>query len=216
MITKLLGSHSDVKTILASAYAKNQSSDYLAISLSRNISNDGDLAGSIELLRSAISKTPTSKPLQLALAKELIASNDASLHEEILHHLQRSFSPNDTNYDAQFWFARQHYIYGNREVAQKTFDALKSNRLPPFLRNRVSGQIVDAQGNKVIYNGKIASEHVNFYFVKCSELRDVVYANVKDFGGTSDVSDASIFGKEVSFSLTFTVLGPRATDLDII
>jgi hypothetical protein len=215
-LTNMLGSHDDVKKILVSAYENNKSSDYLAISLARNMSNDGYLDASIDLLRTAISKTPTSRPLHLALAKDLISSNKPSLHTEILHHLQRSFSPNDTNYDAQFWFARQHYLLGSRGEAQKVFESLKATPLPPYLRNRVAGEVLEENGIKIVYNGKIVSEHVNFYFIKCSELNDVIYANVTDFESSQLIAEDSIFGSEVTLNLAFSVIGPKAININIL
>jgi hypothetical protein len=39
----------------------------------------------------------------------------------VVYHFGRSFAPGDRNYEAQFWYARQLFLAGKGEEAQKIF-----------------------------------------------------------------------------------------------
>lgn len=210
-LARKLNEHENVRTILENAYRNNSSSEYLAISLARNKGESGDLAGSTQILRTAIAQTPNSKPLYLALAKNLILENDQSITPEIIHHLKRSFSPGDTNYDAQFWYGRHNYLYGNRKEAEEIFRKLKSTNLPPNLRRRLQGNSLDSSGMEIVYSGEVVSEHVDFFFIRSTELGDKVFSHISNFYDKS-TEDITI-GTEVSFNLSFSMRGPCAINV---
>ncbi len=209
-LSKKLNEHKNVSKILEKAYNTNLSSEYVAISLATNKNEGGDLQGAIGVLRNSIAQSPHSKALHLALSKYLILKNDQSLAEEIIYHLKHSFSPGDTNYDAQFWFARQNYLYGNRNSANEIFNSLKKTKIPPYLRRKLQGHSVDFNGSQINYNGQIVTEHVDFFFIRCAELNDQIFAHISNF--KHDSTDI-ILGTEVSFNLAFSMRGPAASNV---
>lgn len=212
-LSKKLKDFGSVRNLLEAAYANNEASDFVTISLSRQRQSDGDVDGAISILRSGINKNPTSKPLHLHLAKLLIDKNNPSFNEEIEHHLKRSFSPGDSNYDAQFWYARQLYILGSRNDAMKYFDSLKKARLSPNQKGKMQGIVQSSIGGPVEYNGHIKSEHVSFYFIESAELRDSVFAHVSKMESVS--VDKLRVGTSVRFNLAFTMNGPAACNVSI-
>ena len=212
-LSQKLEKFGDARKMLEKAYADNETSDFITISLARQRRADLDNDGAIDLLRTGINKNPSSKPLHLYLAKLLIEKNDESLNAEILHHLKRSFSPGDSNYDAQFWYARQMYINGDRTEAGRLFSNLKKARLSPYQKGRMHGVVLDSIGKPVEFDGHIMSEHVSFYFIRSAELADSVFAHVSKFDSTA-VENLKT-GTHVRFNLDFTMNGPAACNVVI-
>jgi hypothetical protein len=118
--------------ILEEAYRSNNSSEFVTIRLARQRLTLGDAVDAESILRTGLVHNPNSKPLHLELAKLLIGLNDDHKNTEIEHHLKRSFSPSDTNYDAQFWYARHQYLHGDRGKSKETFAFLKRARMSPW------------------------------------------------------------------------------------
>jgi len=212
-LTSLVKDGDSVQTILENAYHNNPNSEYLAISLSRAKKEAGEIDESIALLREAIAKMPHSKPLHLVLAKMLINVNTDQTAKEAIYHLKRSFSPNDTNYDAQFWYARQQFIFGNRSISDHTFSQLKSVRLSPDERHKIRGTYVNENGEMVLYRGQVISEHVDFVFIRCSELGVEIYAHVANSSPGLNPEQIPV-NSEVSFNLGFSMVGPSAINVN--
>src|SRR5690606_15574087 len=66
-LARKLKEHGSVRKILEKAYRANDSSDYIAISLARNLHGSGDIEGAISIVRGAVAKSPNSRPLHLTL-----------------------------------------------------------------------------------------------------------------------------------------------------
>jgi cold shock CspA family protein len=212
-LSKKLQDFGAARELLEKAYANNDASDFVTINLARQRRSDNDIDGAIELLRNGINKNPTSKPFHLHLAKFLIDKNDESFNEEIMHHLKRSFSPGDSNYDAQFWYARQLYISGGRSESSKLFDALKKAKLSPYQKGKMQGIVHNSVGNPAEYDGHIISEHVSFYFIRSAELADSVFAHASVIDESA--LDKLRVGSNTRFNLGFTMKGPTACNVAI-
>ncbi|TGD76203.1 tetratricopeptide repeat protein [Mangrovimicrobium sediminis] len=211
-LAEKLNDSSKVRAVLDRAYRQNMSSDYVAIALARNLRHGGETESATKILREAITKNPNSKPLHLELSKYLIAKNDQSVAEEIMHHLKRSFSPGDSNYTAQFWFARQHYLYQDKSVALGIFDNLKAAKMPPFVRRKLDGHSLDGAGKMLSYNGQVTSDRVDFGFIRCAELGDDIFTHISHLDSENSASGLRV-GLEVTFNLAFSMRGPVAINV---
>lgn len=212
-LSRKLNNFGAAREMLEKAYENNEASDFITINLASQRRSDNDIDGAIDILRNGINNNPTSKPLHLHLAKLLIDKNDESFNEEIVHHLKRSFSPGDSNYDAQFWYARQLYINGDRNEAGRLFDVLKKAKLSPYQKGKMQGIVHDSIGNPVDYDGHIISEHVSFYFIRSAELADSVFAHVSKI--EESAVDNLRVGANIRFNLMFTMKGPAASNVTI-
>jgi cold shock CspA family protein len=170
-----------------------------------------DASGAIEILKISLAKNPNSKPLHLQLAKHLIDFNDETLNNEIYRHLKRSFSPGDSNYDAQFWYARHNFLHGDKLAAKKHFTLLKKLRIHPKEKNKLRGEKLDSTGNPQRYRGRIVSNHENFFFINNSELGGPIFGHISKCDDV--VHDKIRVGLEVSFVLSFSMKGPEAKDI---
>lgn len=208
-----LNDNDKAKSILEGAYKSNSSSEFVTVRLARQRVQAGDLGQAEKLLRDGITQNPNSKPLHIELAKLLISLNDESKNSEIEHHLKRSFAPGDSNYDAQFWYARHQYLYGDRVKSKDTFANLKRARMSPIQKNMKHGDALNSQGVQIEYKGHILSEHVSFCIIKCVELGDTIFAHESSFLNLP--SEGIKTNVDVSFRLTFTMKGPTAYNVRI-
>lgn len=202
------------KTILEEAYKNNSSSEFVSIRLARQRIGSGEFNDAERILRDGITHNPNSKPLHLELAKLLIGTNDEQKNTEIEHHLKRSFSPSDSNYDAQFWYARHQYLHGDRLKSKEIFSFLKKARMSPGQKNALHGNSVNAEGVEITYRGHITVEHVSFCFIKCTELNDSIFAHADRFENLP--SEGIKANVDVTFKLSFTMKGPTAYAINII
>lgn len=202
------------KKILEEAYRSNNSSEFVTIRLARQRLTVEDSEDAEKILRTGLVHNPNSKPLHLELAKHLISFNDDHKNIEIEHHLKRSFSPSDANYDAQFWYARHQYLHGDRGKSKETFAFLKKARMSPWQKNALHGKTVGPDGQDIVYRGTISQEHVSFCFIRCAELNDSIFAHSAKFENLP--SEGLKTNVDVSFKLSFSMRGPTAHSVTII
>lgn len=213
-LARKLQDNGRAKTILEEAYKSNSSSEFVTIRLARQRIESGELDDAERILRDGITHNPNSKPLHLELAKLLIGKNNEQNNTEIEHHLKRSFSPSDSNYDAQFWYARHQYLHGDRAKSKEIFAFLKKSRMAPRQKNALHGNSVNSDGVEILYKGHITHEHVSFCFIKCIELNDSIFAHADRFENLP--SEGIKANVDVTFKLSFTMKGPTAYAISIV
>lgn len=213
-LAKKLHDNDRAQKILEEAYRKNSSSEFVSIRIARQRLASNEFNEAEKILRDGITHNPNSKPLHLELAKLLIGLNDTQKNTEIEHHLKRSFSPSDSNYDAQFWYARHQYLHGDGIKSKEIFSFLKKARISPGQKNALQGNSTDSNGSEIIYHGHITQEHVSFCFIKCNELNDSIFAHVSRFENLP--SEGLKANVDVTFKLSFTMKGPTAYEINII
>ncbi|WP_426117722.1 SIR2 family protein [Pseudomonas sp. DSP3-2-2] len=201
------------KSILEEAYKSHSSSEFVSIRLARQRLQSNELVDAEKILRDGVFQNPNSKPLHLELAKLLIGQKDENKNDEIDHHLKRSFSPSDSNYDAQFWYARHQYLHGSRAKAKEIYAFLKTARISPSQKNYVQGDVIGNEGKPKFYTGHITQEHVSFCFIKCVELNDSIFASANRFVNLP--SEGLKSNVDVVFTLAFTMKGPTAKQISI-
>jgi tetratricopeptide (TPR) repeat protein len=122
----LLRDHPRALQILSESFRRNPAKELTAIRLARQLDGGGDSQGAIRVLRSAIDANAASKGLNFELAMLLRRNDERANSEEILRLLRRSFTDGDTHFDAQFWYARQNYLYGDRGRARQIYQGFSS------------------------------------------------------------------------------------------
>ena len=113
---------------LRKAFSANPRNSFIATRLAKVFSGK-DLAEAERILKSALNANDRDQKLHYAYAKLLLSSEDPD-NQIVLHHLQRSFTFGDGNYDAQLLYGRQLFIAGDRDGSRKAFDQLRNAKVP--------------------------------------------------------------------------------------
>lgn len=196
----ILENNAESTKILEHAFTLNPNSIYLAIRLA-SLYKINSLDESIKVIRKALKGSHTSKELNFELAKYLGLIDEKGNSEEIIHCLNRSFTPGDSNYLAQFWFGYYQYMYGDRKSAYKIFESLKKSKLAPGFRNKVR------KGSVKNCLGKVKAKYGDYMFVECNELDDDIYVHSTHISAEDNWNNIYV-NAEVEFDLGFVILGP--------
>ena len=198
--------------VLSEAIKKNPHDQHMAIRLSRIMKKRGDIDGAKSVLSDCIQKTPTARRAKYQLAILLINEGSQEANKEISSLLRSAFSDGDTNYDAQFWFARHEYIFGNREVSAKYFQTLSENA--PNIRkvtNLNRSSIKGENGEIKRYTASIKNIRDTFCFVHIREINDDIFIHRSECDDATWVSLK--VGDTVSISIQFSFKGPRGFEM---
>ncbi|OGP76564.1 MAG: hypothetical protein A2W09_03515 [Deltaproteobacteria bacterium RBG_16_50_11] len=149
----------------------------------------------------------------MELAKMLIEKDEAMFSKEILYHLQRSFTEGDSNYDAQFWFARHHYLYKDRQIAARIFGTIRKAKLSPVQIRQVRGKVTDNMGVPALYNGTVKNMYDSYCFVTISELDAEIFVRYNEF--KPDEWEKVTTGNNIRFNMAFTLRGPVGINASI-
>jgi len=186
---------------LEQSFRKNKDSIFTAVRLARSYFSSGHSEDALTLLRSTLANHPIDKTLHFEIAKVLITMGEFESREEILTHLKRSFSTGDTHYEARYTYARHEYLYGDINKAKKEFYELSKIPYPPSVLNRIRGELKDPEGNKILYQGTVASVHGSFCFINCIDFPENIYVHY------SALADNSQWGSIVPGTKISCVVG---------
>ena len=198
---------------LERAFRASPQSELIARRLARIYLAKGDMIAAVETLRKGLEFNSSNRRLhfQYAMAIRALTPNaDVEDGGTLLYNLQRSFSPNDGNFDARFWYARQLCIGGRFVDAKDIFDELKNLKVARAHKTKVRGVVRDEQGHNVRYTGQVYALRESFGFIRCDGQDIEAYFSVFDkerTGQTLTLHD------RVSFEIGFALLGPVAQDV---
>lgn len=197
---------------LERSYEKNPGSAYIAIRLAKQYESQGEISKARDVLNSILKVDPTDKRANLELALLLIKDNEVENKLQIFSLLGRAFTDGDSNYDAQFWFVRQNYLYGDKAAASRVWGNLKKARMSPEEKHRVREIYKDGKGKAFVLTGHVVSVTDNYCFIKNIEFSSDVFCYYRDVSG--DWNSVSK-GARVCYKLGFSMLGPRAVDVEV-
>ena len=128
---KLIDDHERALLALEKSFEENDREPYLAIRLASNYLERKDVDKAKNILQLALDRRRADHRLNYHYA-ELLRNHTSSDRELLMYYYRRGFTPGDSNYQAQFWFAR--YAYNstenkNHQDAIKIFDYLRNARL---------------------------------------------------------------------------------------
>ena len=188
---------------LEHAFKLNPRQDWLAVRLSRMYQESGDLQKSQDVLNDCLQDNPSSKSAHLQLGLILVEIGDSG---RAVEHLRRSFTPGENRYDAQFWYARELFLQGDYDEADKLFSDL-NDRAQGRFRTQPTGT-VDKNGKPIEYDCRVKRKEVGYAFLNLPQFPMDI------FGSRAD-SDSSEWDKldnrdRAKCNLAFTRRGPRA------
>ena len=115
---------------LERALQANPGNGFISTQLARLLRRRGDREAAKGVLERCLEMNPTNREAHLWLGRLLSDEDGGEQRDLVRHHLRRSFAPGDANYDAQFWYARHEFLYGDAEQARQTFGALRNANVP--------------------------------------------------------------------------------------
>ena len=205
-LAKFIQDEPRAEKALIQAIGVNPGNGFLAVRVAQHYREKDDLQKAERVLVQCLELNPSSVDARVELAKLLIKIDAKVNHDQICDHLGRVFSTGDTNYEAQFWFARQHFLYGDLSVAEERFNNLKTTRISPKVKQERRGKVLNETGQPVVFQGKVQSKLENFCFVSTQSLKGNVFMHA---GSISESQWESIkVQSRIEFELAFTFRGP--------
>ncbi|MFV9645489.1 MAG: SIR2 family protein [Desulfobacterales bacterium] len=193
---------------LKKAFSLNKRSGYIAIRLAKMYENQKDIPNATQVLKDCLEANPSDKSVNYKLAT-LLAKNHLGSLAEIKFYLRRSFTEGDSNYSAQFWFARCLYIENDFEGAYKIFYYLRGINLDVRIKREPRG-IIHENDHPVDYHGIVANLESSYGFLLRDELQDRIFAHKYH----SEEYWASLMPhRRVTFNLAFSYRGPAAINI---
>jgi hypothetical protein len=89
--------------------------------------------------------------------------------------LRRSFTPGDTSYIAQFWFARYIYLDGDQDEARRIFNGLANANIETETKREPRGIVMEA-GQPKRFSGTIKNLQIYVAFIVRDGLQDTIFA----------------------------------------
>lgn len=194
---------------LEEANRRNPLNVPIATRLAALYTKAGDKEQALELLRQTLRLKNNDQRLNLRYA--LLCLNDSSASVEVESCLRRSFAKGDTNYRAQFLYARQLYINEKWEEASAIFRVLRDASVGPLTRRHVSEPITDGTGKRW-FEGQITRADYQFCFVRRDAAPGDIFVPGETVTGTPTPSKLCR-GDRVRFTVGFNYYGPAVMEL---
>lgn len=194
---------------LEKAFKKNPRQDWLAIRLAHRYRDENALDRAVEVMQQCLRDNPTSKLAHLTMAHLLRRTDNNG--GAIFEHLQKSFTPGDTHFEGQFWFARELFLNGDIKRALALFSSI-NERAPGRYRVGTS-ELASSDGTPTLFRGNVARKEEGYAFVKLVEFADDVFASKAD---SKNVEWAKLrLGVKITCQVGFCRRGPRAIDIKL-
>lgn len=205
---------SDTPNVLRSLEKAFQDSDhepFLAIRLSELYIKMDNFDKAINVIEQAIERRRNNHRLNFQYADMMRLCGDYEI-EKLVYYYRRAFTPNDSNYLAQFWYAR--FSYGlqdpkEHDNALNLFRLLRNANIPNKLRHEVKDIDKDLVSNGLKqYQGMFIRKSQDIGFIKLDGTGDEIFIHVND--NSELLWEAVIIGDRISFNLGFSFNGPVA------
>ena len=186
----------------------------MAVRLAERFWEEGKREEARATLAKCLESSPTSRVVHLHLAKYLIDENARDNYDGIRSHLRASFTEGDTNYDAQFWYARHEFLYGDRAISERIFNHLSKARVSPEFRDKSRAPIVDSSGVVVRFEGQIVGIRDAYCFARVQDLNTNVFIHHSQFDD-SNWSRIHI-NQRLRLSVRFNFRGSVGTEVEVV
>jgi tetratricopeptide (TPR) repeat protein/cold shock CspA family protein len=211
-LAELLRDEKRALDALLRAFEASPGSSPVAVRLANLESHRGNTQEAIEILKRSLAANP-SKEAHFAMARLLTGQDEEGLKESIAYHLRRSFTEGDSNLEAQFWYARHNFMFGDRAAAMACFRQLGEAWTPLEYRKRIKDFVLNKDGTRRRFSGVIQKTQDSFCFINCRELRTDVFAHIREFVDSDWVKVEP--GIQASFEIGFALRGPQALSVKL-
>ena len=213
ILSQVLSKAERAEQAFEKAHAANPRSTLIAKRLARIKRSKRMFPQAREVLRSCIEFNPGAKDLHYDLALTVIESApdaDQSESELVLYHLRRSYQQGDSNYQAQFWYARQLSICNLYTEAKPLFKTLGDARIAYREKREVRGVVKTNTDVPRRFEGQIIVVRDNYCLVACQAPQLIAFLSLSD---NYDTLDSFAVDDRVYVELGFNLLGPNVTKM---
>ncbi len=197
---------------LISAFNDNSRDPFIAIRLSKIYIDKGDFNEASKVLTQALERRRSDHRLNYQYA-ELLRIMDPSKRASLIYYYRRAFTPNDQNFQAQFWFAR--FAYESNDIKDTSlsadiFDYLRTARISKDdrfkIRDYIGGQVC-----ATIFRGSLKGVNSGFGFVTVDGSgKDIFFPRSEV---QNDLWEALKAGDRLKFNIGFNYAGPVACNI---
>ena len=199
---------------LERALARNPGNGFICSRLAAFYRGRGDREAAKRVLTQCLESNPTDREAHFQLARLLSEEDESGKRESIQHHFRRSFAPGDAHYNAQFWYARHEFLYGDVNRAKEVFDALRKASVPPSMKQQARGKVREPSGRPKVFRGSVRAKMDSYCFANCAELQDSVFMHPGSFQDDQWEILTSI--SEIEFELAFNLRGPLGVEAQVL
>ncbi|WP_112312952.1 P-loop NTPase [Pseudogemmobacter bohemicus] len=201
-----LGDEGRAKRVLQQATSLKSQNAGVFLRLAQVQAAGGEVAISIDTLRSGLQRFTSDKQLHLALAMRLVEYNRTT-SPEIEGHFGASYGVGDHAIDARFFHACYLFWAGKIEECRSLFDEVSARsggdyRKRPNPEEGIIDQFIAQQ------TGSIASVRDDYFFIQSGCYPRQIFAHMSALNGI-DISELSS-GRQVRFLVRFNRRGPVA------
>ena len=195
---------------LEKAFRLNPRLDWLAIRLAKRYSRAGSDDKAIEVLEKCLRGDEGSKDAHLALANILRRTNGPQ--SKIIENLRKGFVAGDTNFEAQFLYARELFLAKNVNELKEIFARL-NEKAPGRFRTTASEIAVAPGGKFADFNGSVVRKETGYGFMRLTDFGVNVFASRSDTARSN--WEQLRAGDAVTCHIGFSRKGPCALNLTV-
>jgi cold shock CspA family protein len=198
---------------LERAFDANRRNAFVGIRLARIHEGQGDLAKATSVLKAALDAKPGDKGLHFRYAMLLNRKGQGDL-DTLLYHFRRGFTQWDTNYDAQFWFARYAFEAKDEEtrsLGKEVFKQLRNTPLKHDLRVQIRSYLEEG-GARRTFTGSIVRRQETNGFLEMDGRGEWIFFHRND--QSTDVWEGLREGERVTFQVGFSFGGALAVNME--
>lgn len=193
---------------LERAFNLNPRQDWLAVRLARMYQASNEITKSKSVLKDCLQDNPSSKLAHLEMGRMLAESGE---NEAAMDHLRRSFTTGDSNFEGQFWYARELFLQGQCDKAGELFVALNS-KAPGRFRTKAAA-VAERDGITIRYDCRVERKEEGYAFLKLYRFPKNIFASRADTDPKEwDKLNPTAQGK---CSLAFNRRGARAISITL-
>ena len=141
-LSKLLSDEMRATDALKTAFKNNPQNRFIVVRLAQSLLDSGNTSDALDVYNAAIESGLEDKLVHFKYGRLLIDENRGN-GTEIEYHLNKAFTDNDRNYEAQFWYARQLYLNGNIVDSKTQFGRLRYSDANIFAKRKIQGMILE-------------------------------------------------------------------------
>ncbi len=204
---ELLNNHSSAIKSLEKSFNINKRNPFTAIRLSKLYNKSGYIDKAFKVLRECLDYNPGEKNVNYNLAC-LLEKKEESL-AEIKHCLRHSFTKGDSNYQAQFKFARILYLEEKFDESMEIFNYLRDKDVSLSLKNETINPINEG-GKLKKFSGAIFKKEKSYCFIRRDLTQDVIFSHREH---SKKTWSNLIKDQRINFFIGFNYKGPVAFDI---
>ena len=210
--SNLINDHKAALIAMERSFNENDRDPFLGIKLSNIYLGRNDIEKAKSFLIMALDRRRSNHQLNYHLG-ELLRKHTNSNIEDILYYYRRAYTPGDSNYNAQFWYARFSFLSDDSKLYENSlsiFNGLRRARMSYAERiKHRDTESLESEPN--IYHGRIQKKRTDHgVLIIDGNARPLYFpaASIKD-----DLWEAFQEGDRVKFNIGYCYMGPYALEI---